>query len=282
MAWIELHQSLPKHTKMKRLRRELKVSIPQAMGHVTLLWLWALDYAPDGDLSELTPEDIAEECMWTGKKPEVFVQALVDSGFIDADMHIHDWESYTARYQEYQEKLENNRVKSRERMRNKREKDRNCYDNVTRNNDVTDENENVTVTECSGIIPKPIPKPEPIPKPLTNKYTTHSNLPTLSILTVAGIKNRGPSAAEEEFEKKCQDRGYGEDMIRLAYDITVKATGEYKVQYIAAIMERWHSEGIHTIEQAKQDTESRRKKGTSYSSETFDHDDFFQAALKRG
>ena len=58
MAWIELHQNLPAHRKVKKLKRLLKIKTPQAVGHLAMLWLWAVDNAPDGDLSALDPEDI--------------------------------------------------------------------------------------------------------------------------------------------------------------------------------------------------------------------------------
>lgn len=267
MAWIELHQNLPTHRKILCLKNILNICVAQAVGHMSMLWLWALDNARDGDLSPFPNKDIAAICGWN-KKADKFVNALIESGFVDENMMIHDWGDYTVKYVESKER---DREQSRERQRRKREKDKESNADVTRDItlNVTPKFEDTLTNTLTNTL-------------TTNKYTTHSNLPTSIILRVAGIKNRGPSAAEEEFEKKCQDRGYGEDMIRLAYDITIKTTGEYKVQYMAAIMERWHSEGVHTIEQAKQDTESRKKKGTSYSSDSYDFDDFFNAAIKRG
>ena len=51
MAWMELHQSLPQNKKTLRLKRLLKIRTPQAVGHLCMLWLWAIDNAPDGDLT---------------------------------------------------------------------------------------------------------------------------------------------------------------------------------------------------------------------------------------
>ena len=42
MAWIELHQSLPQHRKLLALRDALGLRTPAALGHMCLLWLWAL------------------------------------------------------------------------------------------------------------------------------------------------------------------------------------------------------------------------------------------------
>lgn len=97
MAWIELHQTLPTNKKTVRLKNLLRIKTPQAVGHLCILWLWALDNAPDGDLSGFSPEEIAEFSCWQGKNPGDFVGALVQAGFIDSDMMIHDWYEYAGK-----------------------------------------------------------------------------------------------------------------------------------------------------------------------------------------
>ena len=64
------------------------------------LWWWALTYAEDGDLQRF---DFKEIGLGVGiedqKEAEKFVQAVIDSGFIDAKtMFIHDWLDYAGRY----------------------------------------------------------------------------------------------------------------------------------------------------------------------------------------
>jgi hypothetical protein len=66
MAWIESHQSLGRHPKTKAAARALDISRVQLVGHLHYLWWWALDFAEDGDLSGIDPDDIAEEAMWDG------------------------------------------------------------------------------------------------------------------------------------------------------------------------------------------------------------------------
>ena len=89
MAWIEVHQTLPGHRKIKALKRELKIKTPQAVGHMVMLWLWAVDNAPDGDLSRIDPDDIAEAAEWP-KDGRAFVDAMIRAGFLDGDMRIRD------------------------------------------------------------------------------------------------------------------------------------------------------------------------------------------------
>ncbi len=111
MAWIELHQTLPTHRKTMKLRRILKIKTPQAVGHVAMLWLWSLDNAPDGDLSQVDAEDIAEAAEWP-KTAEEFVSALKEAGFIDDNMQLHDWGEYAGRLMDQREEW---RKKERDR-----------------------------------------------------------------------------------------------------------------------------------------------------------------------
>ncbi len=97
MAWIELHQSLPQHRKLLALRDALRLRTPAALGHMCLLWLWALDNAPDGDLSALPPRQLAEICQFNARRAGELAAALRTSGFVDADWRLHDWGDYTGR-----------------------------------------------------------------------------------------------------------------------------------------------------------------------------------------
>lgn len=112
MAWIELHQTLPRHPKLLRLANILRVHRAQSAGHLTFLWLWALDYAPSGELSALTPAEISAAAEWPGDA-EAFVAALRQCGWLDDGLRIHDWEDYAGR-------IVAERTKNRDRMRRAR------------------------------------------------------------------------------------------------------------------------------------------------------------------
>lgn len=106
MAWIESHQGLARHIKTKRLARKLKISIPATIGHLHLLWWWAMDNLPDGRLTALEPEDIADEMMWNDD-PNDLMDALEDTGFVDREgdeLYIHDWHDYIGRLLERRKK----------------------------------------------------------------------------------------------------------------------------------------------------------------------------------
>jgi len=100
MAWIESHDTLPRHPKTRRLARLLGVPVPQALGHLHLLWWWALGFGHNGMLDGYIAEDVADELMWDGD-PTVLVDALLAVGFLDGPpegpWHVHDWADYAGR-----------------------------------------------------------------------------------------------------------------------------------------------------------------------------------------
>lgn len=86
-----------------------------AGAHVSSLWLWCLDNAPDGDFSKLTPEEIALGAEWNGD-PDLLLHALIESGFVDRydeAVVLHDWYDYAG-------KLIERRRADRERKRRQR------------------------------------------------------------------------------------------------------------------------------------------------------------------
>ena len=152
MAWIELHQTLPTNKKTLRLKKILKIKTPQAIGHLCLLWLWALDNAEDGDLSIFSDDEVSEVSGWTGK-PETFVAALIEAGFLDEDRHIHHWEEYAGALID---KREVTREQNKIRQQARRDKIKNSHDrhaSVTRDGSVTNEN----VTRDNSVSHAPIP-----------------------------------------------------------------------------------------------------------------------------
>ena len=102
MAWIKSQQALRDHPKLKKLARGLEISIPTALGHLHMLWWWAMDYAQDGNLTPFDALDIADAAGWEGD-PNRFVDAMVNCGFRGAgflectengELLIHDWDEH--------------------------------------------------------------------------------------------------------------------------------------------------------------------------------------------
>jgi hypothetical protein len=95
-AWIELHQAVWTHRKTFELASLLGVEDTYAAAHVIRLWSWALDNAPDGDLSHLSSRAVAYGAGWRGSA-ETLLAALVNVGWLNADHTIHDWHEYAGR-----------------------------------------------------------------------------------------------------------------------------------------------------------------------------------------
>ena len=103
MVWIPSHQELRMHPKTIKAARLCGISIPQMIGHLHLLWWWAIDHAADGDLSRFDADDIALGAMWEGDA-DVFISALQKCGpggtcgFLSDEKKLNDWEEYGGKY----------------------------------------------------------------------------------------------------------------------------------------------------------------------------------------
>jgi hypothetical protein len=121
--WIESHQSLARHPKVIRLARRLGIHKAQAIGHLQLLWWWALDYAPKGDLFGFTDCELAAAAEWpTQKTEEDFIDALVEIRWIDPDEQgnpgkLHDWMDYAGSLIEHREAERNRKREERNRRK---------------------------------------------------------------------------------------------------------------------------------------------------------------------
>lgn len=104
---------------------------------------------------------------------------------------------------------------------------------------------------------------------------------------IFGLKSRSLTAKEQKLIASWAGFGYGEDVIRRAYEITVDTIHEPSMQYANAILDRWHANGLKTLEEieAALENERREKEKAAGSSgadfKTFDPDAAFEAALRR-
>ena len=122
MSWIESHQELAQHPKTRRLARMLGISVPTAIGHLHLLWWWALDYADNGNLDRYSSEDLADAVLWEGDA-STFIDAMTGCGlldghgFLDCDaagrLSIHDWMEYAGKLVQQREEAKERTRKSR-------------------------------------------------------------------------------------------------------------------------------------------------------------------------
>ncbi len=154
MAWINVHQELKGHPKVKRLAEKLGVHRAHALGLLVDLWLWAISYAPHGDISSFPAQDIAEAADWNGD-PQKFVDAAIETGWLDPDGKIHDWGEHRLYFDALQEKQSRTREKTRKRVADWRERQKSALDekkngNALRNESVT---RHVTLKKKRGNAP---------------------------------------------------------------------------------------------------------------------------------
>lgn len=100
MAWLQVHQTLKDHRKLFDAADQLEVEPPHMMGLLVSFWLWALDNAPTGSLSDITPRMISRAAQWDGD-PEKLAKTLIRAGWIDekedGTLEIHDWYEYAGK-----------------------------------------------------------------------------------------------------------------------------------------------------------------------------------------
>jgi len=119
----------------------LKIKTPQAVGHIVMLWLWSIDNAPDGDLSQVDAEDIAKAAEWL-KNAEEFVTAMQEFGLIDTGMQLHDWGEYAGRLMDQRDERRRKDRERQARYRAKKAEGANAdkgisHTDVTRDKDVS-------------------------------------------------------------------------------------------------------------------------------------------------
>ena len=94
---------------------------------------------------------------------------------------------------------------------------------------------------------------------------------------------RALSAKEKKFiDDWTVTFGYGMDIIKLAYEITVNTIKEPTLNYANGILQNWYASELKTEDDIKAQLEADAKaKGEPMAGKSFDSTDFFEAALRR-
>ena len=232
--WIQVYSNLPTHRKTGNFADSLGLCggtvnpNTTAAGLLVSLWAWAIQNAYDGDLSRCSMRMIADACGWQ-KDPQILVQALLNSGYLDEDMKLHDWEEYAVLYLDGED---NRRAKTRERVANYRARKQTQGDvTVTSNacnNDVTvTSNDDVTVTSNA------------------------CNAPTIPYHTIPNNKEKNIKKEKEPFhpptlkdvEEYCQSRNNGIDAQHFIdyYEARGWMVGKNKMKDWKAAVRTWES-----------------------------------------
>lgn len=252
MAWIESHQELARHPKTKKLARKLGTSIPAVIGHLHLMWWWAMDYAQDGDLSRYENEDIADALCWEEDATQL-VEALHDAGFIDqredGTYEIHDWQEYGGKmFEKRAEEAERKRKARQEKTIRKTSKGSKKtssgrpadilktahVDNIRKDN-IT--GENITAGEEA---PAPVYEPSNLSK--------HETIGDAYTHVFGGLIMKGPI---RDFVLGLKDKGVADDFIIEVILETGESASNPNVRYMQTVAESWIQSGISSREEAK-------------------------------
>ncbi len=82
------------------------------------------------------------------------------------------------------------------------------------------------------------------------------------VVSAFGMDYRMPSDKELEFSGKwVSEWGFGRELLREAYNICVDKNAKLSMPYINKILEKWHKNGIKTVEETKVATKPQKDKG---------------------
>ena len=148
MLWLKVAADLPRHAKLYKLARQLKIHRREALAYIVQLWAFVVMNYPNGNITA-SPDEIAfgvelDESL----DPDDFVNALCDcalpnDGFLErvsaGVYHVHDWDEFSG-------SLEIAKAKNRDKLRAWREKQKNKVPEESKNVTVTKQFRNGTVT----------------------------------------------------------------------------------------------------------------------------------------
>lgn len=97
-----------------------------------------------------------------------------------------------------------------------------------------------------------------------------------------GVSQRAFSAKEKKFLAKWSELAFSESLLTLAYEVTVDNTGAFSFPYMNKVLLNWHEAGYRTADEVNAALQSYRANKEQDSDKSFDVDEFFEAALKRG
>ena len=188
MAWIKSEQALASHPKVHLLAKDLGISVPQAVGHLHLLWWWALDYADDGNLTRYR-DFIPSASQWVGDE-NLFITSLIKHNWIDeveGKLVIHDWLDYTGALIETREKDAERKRKYRQSKNAKTSANRDSWE-TSSPKDIT------SPSGASAGRPEDIPSPSAVDKTRLEKTRQEE--------TISNSKELQPTVNDEKTNHK--------------------------------------------------------------------------------
>ena len=98
---------------------------------------------------------------------------------------------------------------------------------------------------------------------------------------LSGATQRSFTAKEKKFIASWTELAFSEDILTLAYEVTVDNTGAFSFPYMNKVLLNWREAGYTTAEEVNAALVSYSAKKEETKDASFDVDEFFEAALKR-
>ena len=97
-----------------------------------------------------------------------------------------------------------------------------------------------------------------------------------------GINSRALTSKERKLVQKwLGEYKFGFEIIEKAYELTIESTQKPSLPYAGAILDRWHHEGLDSLEKIEANIAERDREKVQTGS-SFNEDEFLRAAMKRG
>lgn len=222
------------------LAAELDIPDMLAAAHIARLWTWALDNAPNGDLTGLPNRVVAVGAGWTGD-PDAFVHASIRAGWLDREddrLMIHDWHDYAGRL-----------IEKREQDRERKRKSRVRHADVTRTNEGshTDVQRNLTIPNHT------IPD---INTPTTTNAREETDERAEEVFCAFEREGFGTLSSFLVDELNDMVETYSAEWVIRAMHEAVRS-GKRNLKYVGAILKRWKAEGVDTPWEVTKDAKPR-------------------------
>lgn len=227
MSWIAVHDEIL-GSKLRGLRKKIQCSEAEAVGILTLFWLWARNNTDiSGWLRNTDKEDIQKMLtpyLDAGANVEMVVNAMIEEHWIDeidGELYVHDWREWQSYWYKYLNK------KAYDAERKRRARERKKAENPT--DSPTDSPTDETEKSSEHKAPKPADLPGKADKPTTSK----KKKPDKEKTAYAEFVKMLP----EEYQKLCSE--YGKPATMKAIEILDNYKGangkNYKSDYRAIL-----------------------------------------------
>ncbi len=129
---------------------------------------------------------------------------------------------------------------------------------------------------------KGITEPEAMEEEIQHAELMHSF--EGEVRALFGMPKRALTSRESKMLSAWMSFGYGIDVVRVAYEMTIHAINDPSMPYANSILERWNANGwknLSEIEAGIAAEKAQKAGNTTELGNSFDTDDFFEAALRR-